>query len=145
MAAILTFCAKSLDCFEAAHAARRPQHVLSGGDRSPGAAVLLPMITSEMADIEERAVLGCCCSSHALQHKRAMRWREWLRCLEGVLLPPLRAPTIRKASHKSRQAAPELPCVRVTHYHMRVCSAVRCAGALIAVAQSRSIRYHHPH
>ena len=48
-----------------------------------------------------------------------------------MLLLPLRAPVTRQASHKSRQAALELPCVRVTHYHMRECSAVRCAGGSI--------------
>ena len=56
------------------HAPRRPRHIIPSGVSSPGAAVLLPMITSEMADIKERAALSAACSSHALQHKRATRW-----------------------------------------------------------------------
>ena len=51
--------------------------------------------------------------------------------MQGVLLLPPRAPLVRPASRKSRQAAPELPCVRVTHYLMRVCLAVRRAGQAI--------------
>ena len=35
------------------------------------------------------------------------------------------------ASRKSRKAPPGLPPVRATHYHMRVCSAVRRAGESI--------------
>ena len=89
------------------------------------------MITSEMADIQDRAVLGSASSSHALQHKSSTRWREWQTCLKGVLLLPPRASTIRPASRKSRKVAPDLPGVRGTHYHMRVCLAVRRAGETI--------------
>ena len=39
------------------HAARRQQHIMPSGARSVGAAILLPMITSEVAGIEERAAL----------------------------------------------------------------------------------------
>ena len=104
---------------------------MPSGNKSSGAAVLLPMITSEMADIQDRAVLGSASSSHALQHKSSTRWREWQTCLKGVLLLPPRASTIRPASRKSRKVAPDLPGVRGTHYHMRVCLAVRRAGETI--------------
>ena len=104
---------------------------MPSGNKSSGAAVLLPMITSEMADIQDRAVLGSASSSHALQHKSSTRWREWKTCLKGVLLLPPRASTIRPASRKSRKVAADLPGVRGTHYHMRVCLAVRRAGETI--------------
>ena len=48
-----------------------------------------------------------------------------------MLLPLPRAPAIRPTSRKSRQAAPGLACVRVTHYHMRAYSAVWRAGESI--------------
>ena len=48
-----------------------------------------------------------------------------------MLLPLPRAPVIRPTSRKSRQAAPGLACVRVTHYHMRAYSAVWRAGESI--------------
>ena len=74
MAHKVTICMIVSYPFATVHAARRPQHILPSGVSLPGAAVLLPMITSEMADIKERAALGAACSSHALQHKRATRW-----------------------------------------------------------------------
>ena len=51
--------------------------------------------------------------------------------MKGVILLRPRAPPVRLASRESRKAAPGLPLVRATHYHMRVCSAVRRAGASI--------------
>ena len=54
---------------------RRPRHIVPRGARSSGAAVLMAIITSEMANVEVRAVLGYCYSSDELQHTSATRWR----------------------------------------------------------------------
>ena len=67
---------KNSDAFRCpSHAARRQQHIMPSGARSVGAAILLPMITSEVAGIEERAVLAAAASSHALQRCSSTRAR----------------------------------------------------------------------
>ena len=67
---------KNSDAFRCpSHAARRQQHIMPSGARSVGAAILLPMITSEVAGIEERAVLAAAASSHALQRCSSIRAR----------------------------------------------------------------------
>ena len=54
----VTFCDEVRYLSMSVHAPRRPQHTMTSGAGSSGAAVLVPMITSDMADIEEQAVLG---------------------------------------------------------------------------------------
>ena len=49
---------------------------MPSGARWSGAAVLMAIITSEMADVEMRAVLGYYYSSDELQHTSATRWRS---------------------------------------------------------------------
>ena len=51
--------------------------------------------------------------------------------MDDVLLLLPRAQATRPTSRKSRKAAPALPAVRGTDYHMRVCLAVRRAGVSI--------------